>query len=743
MPTLYPKLALTGMAKNKQLYIPYFFACSLLMMVFYITAFLASSEFVESQPGGAMISVALDAGWIILSAFSALFMFYMNSFLLKRRKTEFGLYNVLGMGKSNIMLVLVCEVAMIFGGSFLLGTGLGVMFSKLVESLLIRFLGGENDYDFSVNGFVVVEEFCVFLGLFGIILLRGMRQIRLNDSIQLLRSQNQGDEPPKANLFLTILGFVLLIAGYVLANIVESWIWAIMAFFGAVLLVIAATYILFISGSTIVCKLLKKNPRFYYKKNHFFAVSQLSSRMKKNGAGLASICILGTMVLVSFSAVGGLYFGAEQILRNKYPRDVAYQFECDEGERASGYEQVLLHTAREHGVETENIVRYRFLHDYNDDKFFYRNNRLITREMAEEMTEKELEKIADLSGTQFYYVPISDYNAVMGKNLSLNRGEALILRMHSESKSDIYDLIPVKGEVYTEDIHNTNSELIKTKKQCGVDYFKCVGSVNDFVVYDGDILNVLKNSGAGRVVVSRYVFLNDEDFEEQYKRRADSRKMYEVGVGNYTDGFFDGTYKTTYHLDPVMKYYFGVDLDCSDREFLDIYSETYSKTEDLFYGNNDIEIDGKKGRIDYDYSINHVLEEREEFYAKAKGILFLGAMFCAVFIAAAILMMYYKQITEGREDKSRFRILRQVGMTDREVRSTINSQVLIMFFMPLIVAGVHTLFAFGLIFKLLMLFGYINQGFLALVALVCFLGYAAIYTIAYRLTSRVYYRIIS
>ncbi len=740
MPTLYPKLALTGMVKNRRLYIPYFFACSLLMMVFYITAFLASSEFVENQPGGAMVSVVLDAGWIILSAFSALFMFYMNSFLLKRRKTEFGLYNVLGMGKSNIMLVLVCEIGMIFGGSFLLGTGLGVMFSKLVEALLIKLLGGENTYDFGINGLVVVEEFCMFLALFGMILVRGMRQIRLNDSIKLLRSQNMGDEPPKANLFLTILGIVLLIAGYVLANIVESWIWAIMAFFGAVLLVIAATYILFISGSSIVCKLLKNKPGFYYKKNHFFAVSQLSSRMKKNGAGLASICILGTMVLVSFSAVGGLYFGAEQILRNKYPRDLACHFICDDKELVSKCEQVYYDFAREHGIEVRNIVRYRFLYDYSyDDAYCYLNNKLITHEIAEQMTDEELEKAAALPRNKFYYVPISDYNAVMGENLSLNRGEALILRTRSEKKNGYFDLIPVKGEVYTEDIYNMDGKFAETKKQYGRENFKCVGSVDDFVVFDGENLNDLDldldNSGLG--LRYRYVFLNDEDFEEQCRRRADFREIEEVGT------FINGASATIYQLDSVVQYYFGADFDGNDEVMEKFYWDGLKTSMDIMYDNSEFEADGKTCYYDYECYSNSVFEERDEFYSKAKGILFLGAMFCAVFIAAAILMMYYKQITEGQEDRARFHILRQVGMTDREVRSTINSQVLIMFFMPLIAAGVHTLFASGLILKLLMLFGYIDQGFLALVALICFLGYAAIYTLAYKLTSRVYYRIIS
>ncbi len=740
MPTLYPKLAITGMVKNKQLYIPYFFACSLLMMVFYITNFLAKSEFVQNYlPEGTMVGAALEAGWIVLTAFSALFMFYMNTFLLKRRKTEFGLYNVLGMGKSNIMIVLVCEVGMVFAGSFLLGTCLGIMFSKLVEILVIRMLGGENVYDFSVNGLVILEEFCVYLALFGIILVRGMRQIRLNDSIKLLRSQNQGDEPPKANVFLAILGFVLLIAGYVLANIVDSWIWAILAFFGALLLIIAATYILFISGSAVVCKLLKKNTRFYYKKNHFFAVSQLSSRMKNNGAGLASICILSTMVLIVFSAVGGLYMGGEYIIRNNHPREFSYRFICDDRELVSECEEILLEPFLENGLQPQNVVRYRYIDD-NRNSYIYRNNKIITTEMAEEMTEEEWEKAEALPHVFFNYVSISEYNAVMGENLSVNRGEALILRTRSENKNELYDLIPVKGEVQSKDEKNISTGSVETKKWCDTDYFKCVGAVDDFVVFDGEDLNDL-NKYASRYK-NRYVFLNDEDFEEQCKRRSDIRKAHEA-TERYTHGTEERC-ETYFLVDQVTSYYYGLDLGCSLDLYESFYWDAVSEARNFMSEKSKYIKDGKDYKNFTEIYQNEAVTARSEFYAQCKGMLFLGGLFCTVFIAAAILMMYYKQITEGHEDRARFHILRQVGMTDKEVRSTINSQVLIMFFMPLIAAGVHTIFAFGLISKLLLMSGYVkNKGFLALAILVCYLVYAVIYTVAYKLTSRAYYRIIS
>lgn len=393
---LYPRLALNGIKNNAKLYVPYFFACTALVMISYITDFLAKSEFVEKQPGGTMMGVVLGIGWIVLTAFSAIFLFYTNSFLIKRRKTEFGLYNILGMGKSNIMLVLLCEIGMIFAGSFLLGTGLGIAFSKLVEIVLITILGGENSYDFSINSRVIVEEFCIYLALFGIILVRGMRQIRINNAVELFRSDNSGEKPQKANWLLAVSGAVLLIAGYILANVVENWIWAILAFFGAVILVIAATYLLFISGSSIVCRLLKKNKKYYYKTNHFISVSQMDFRMKKNGAGLASICILATMALVTMTSVSGLYFGSEQIMRKLYPRDMSYSIFSNSDEFAEHLTEAMIDTAREYGAEPRNIVRYNFISD-SDIYVLYHDNKLVTNAMINAMTKEEYDNVSQSS----------------------------------------------------------------------------------------------------------------------------------------------------------------------------------------------------------------------------------------------------------------------------------------------------------------------------------------------------------
>ncbi len=731
---LYPRLAAVGIRKNLRVYAPYFFACTGLIMIFYITDFLANSDFVASQPGGDVLSIILRIGWVILTAFSAIFLFYTNSFLIKRRKTEFGLYNILGMGKGNIMLILVCEIAFIFIGSLLLGTALGIAFSKLFEIGLVAMLGGKNTYDFSINQQVLIEEFCVFLALFGIILVSGMRQIRINDAIKLFRSENYGERPPRANWFLAVLGMVLLIAGYVLANIVRDPFIAILAFFAAVILVIAATYLLFISGSVVVCKLLRKNKKFYYKTNHFVSTAQMAFRMKRNGAGLASICILATMALVTISSTSGLFFGSEQIMRRMYPRDVIFQhINSDDQEYVDFSRDAMIRIAREKGIEPKNIVQYHYIVKYGlDNPGIFRGKKLITDEEWAAMTPDEVEEtMKSMPRIGFYLIPISDYNSVMGTDLAVNPGEALVLRLKNEPENETYDYIPIPGESYEELSNNTDGEPAETIKRIKASYLKGAGTVDDFVVIDGSDIDPLSNTDIfGNVFIQdRYAFINDEDFASMYKRMLDDREEYLPPQGGL-------------HISKVMYHYVGMDFDCSDDKMAEIRDATMDKM-DEYLDENPYVANGKVYARSDTNLITGVYSARSQFYALYGGLFFLGVLFCIVFVLAAVLIMYYKQISEGYEDKARFEILQKVGMTKGEIRSSINWSVLTLFFLPLLAAGVHTVFAFGLISKLLMLFGPMDIWFLALVALGCFLLYAVVYVVAYRLTSKVYYKIVA
>lgn len=750
---LYPRLALSGIKKNFRFYLPFLFACVGMMMVFYITAFLAESSFVYAQPGGMMISVVLRLGWIILAAFSAIFLFYTNSFLLKRRKNEFGLYNILGMSKTNVSLVLVFENLFILIITLIVGISLGVLFSKFVEILLINMLGGENSLEFYVDWTVIGQEAVIYAMLFALILLKGVHQVSRTSPIKLFTSAKSGERPPKSNIAAAVIGAVLLVAGYVLANIVKNPVFAILAFFGAVVLVIAATFLLFISGSVVVCKLLKKNKKYYYKTNHFVSTSQMSFRMKRNGAGLASICILACMALFTIISTSGLYFGSGQIMRRMYPRDLAWIEGDDDGKTVEFIQNKLVEIAKEKGAQPKDIVKYRFLKQY-DICSVYQGKKLLTEEDIAGMTNDEANALYNALGqTCFYYIPISDYNSVMGTNLSVNRGEALILRLESEPKNETYDLIPVMGELEIENTKAENGEII-TNKWHKTEFLKGVGTVDDFVVIDGRHLDELLNTEIydNVKIHYRYAFLNNEDFEEQYKRFYEDRNKWtqKLLVENIkgelpepdTDG--DGIVQKHY-IDQALDYYFGMNLDCDDdliNEILLEAGDAYNK----FITENKLapeEIDGVMHNHTHRSYSTGIYETRSDFFALYSGLFFLGVLFCIVFVLAAVLIMYYKQVTEGFEDKSRFEILQKVGMTKAEIRSSINSQVLTLFFTPLITAGIHIAFAFPLIVRLLSMFGNMDVGFLALVAVICFLLYSAVYILAYVLTSKSNYRIVS
>lgn len=736
---LYPRLALSGIKKNFKLYLPYLCACIGMTMIFYITAYLANSPFVAHQPGGAAMSIVLRLGWIILGAFSAILLFYTSSFLMKRRKTEFGLYNILGMSRTNISLILVFENLFILAIALIVGISLGVLFSKLMEILLINMVGGKNTLDFRIDFKVIFEEIVIYSMLFAMILFKGVRQVSRTSAIKLFQSNSAGEKPPKARWAVAIIGFILLVAGYVLANIVKNPIFAILAFFGAVILVIAATYLLFISGSVVICKLLKKNKKYYYKTNHFVSTSQMAFRMKRNGAGLASICILATMALVTISSTSGLYFGSEQIMRRLYPRDMRLYIESDDMEYVNNCRKALTEAAQENNVEAKNIVQYRYLRDINWNRDYYLNKKRITQEQIKAMTDKEVEEILySTPQTCFYIIPISDYNSVMGTNLTVNKGEALVLKLESEPKDETYDFIPIISDVMEDFIYDNEGNRVETSKEIELKYLKGVGTVDDFVVMDGNEIDELSVNVAamqGRSI-NRYVFVNDEDFEQQYKCSLENRHEYESHYYDENDNL-----KIDICISNVLDNYIAMDVDCSDDMMQTIQIAASQKMRE--YEPKTTIANGKEYPFNGHANVSSVLEIKKEYYAIYGGLFFLGVLFCIVFILSAVMIMYYKQVTEGYEDKSKFEILQKVGMTKSEIRSSINSQVLTLFFLPLAAACVHIAFAFPLISRLLSLFGPMDLGFLTLVTIGCILLYAAVYVLAYIRTSRIYYKIVS
>ncbi len=670
MTGLYLRLAASGIRKNGRTYIPYILTCSGMIMMFYIVGFLTYGDFLNNVRGGNLMSEMLGFGVVVMVVFSAIFLFYTNSFLIKRRKKELGLYNILGMGKLNIARIMIWETLIIFAVSMTAGIGVGILFSKLAMLGAAKMLGEQAAVGFEVNPFVMVLALIFYGIIFFLILLNSLRQVFRARPIELLHSESAGERPPKARVIPALLGLVLLGTAYYMAITIKEPIMAVFAFFLAVLMVIVGTYLLFIAGSVAYCKLLQKNKNYYYKTNHFISVSQMAYRMKRNGAGLASICILSTMVLVTLSSTICLYAGEERMLQQRYPRDIILSPHTVEAEAIPPFIDYVHKKVSGYGEQIQNELYYPYLNI---------TGKFVDGEVL--MSPRYDANLID-DVRSIYIIPADEYSRITGDDPGLSEGEAAIY-----CKLQPYNYDSIKLDEFG---------TFNIKKR--LENFELIGN---------DVANVMP---------SVYLLVRDTGI-----------------MGDIYDYQLD-----VYDCPSSVTYYYGFDLDCDRDKKLEIY-------DDIRHGIWDEAgpFSEDSGYFDTAVSGNCVESDREDFYALYGGLFFLGILLGSVFILAAVLIMYYKQVSEGFEDNRRFEILRNVGMTKQEIRRSINSQVLTVFFMPLVAAGIHTAFAFSIISKLLRLFAMTDVGFLAMVTVCCYIAFAILYVVVYIITSRSYYSIVS
>ncbi len=665
---LYARLAAGGIRRNGKLYIPYILTCSLMVMIFYIVNFLSKNPLLDGMRGGEIMKEMMTVGIVIMVVFSAIFLFYTNSFLIKSRKREFGLYNILGMGKRNLARIMTWETLMVYLISMALGLGAGILFSKLAELVAVKIIRGEARYQFSVSGTAVTACLIVFAAIFFLIHLNVLRQVFTAKPIELLHSENAGEKPPRANWFPAVLGALMLGAAYYMAVTIDEPMTAMLGFMAAVILVIAATYLLFMAGSVVICRALQKNRKYYYRTNHFVSVSQMSFRMRKNGAGLASICILSTMVLVTLSSTICLYMGEGEILEQRYPRDIATSVYGLPENEISAYRESVEELVEKHGVSTENVLAY----SYAELSGAVTGNRLDMENAAMDEISLDLRSV--------YVIPISDYNALYGTDIRLSEGEAAA---YFKGKGFDYDEIRIGGW----------------------GSYRITQRLDRFTI-----------TGTDSATVTDTIYLFVKNYSDLDSLNSFQNSISEVYGGKISH----------------KAYYYCFDLDCDDSVSLEINKELTD------------EFRAENHPLTYEWlSTECRAFEYEEFFGLYGGLFFLGIIFGGVFILAAVLIMYYKQISEGFDDRARFDILRKVGMNDRDIRRAVDSQVLTVFFAPLIAAGVHMIFAFPMLTKLLGLFAMRDTGFLALVTLICYAVFAALYIVVYAATSRSYYRIVS
>ena len=672
---LYLKLSVNGIKKNKKLYLPYLITCICMVMMFYLIDYLAVSPQFAQIKGGDTMQMILGFGSGVIAIFSLILLYYTNSFLIRRRQREFGLYHILGMGKIDLVKIMVFENLIISVVTIAGGIVGGILFSKLGELLAAKILGSNAGLSMKISVPALVATALLFLAIFALIMLRMIVSVYRLKPVELLRSEKTGEKPPKANWIFAVIGLLLLGVAYYLSLTIKDPLAAMVWFMVAVVLVILATYLLFIAGSVAFCKMMQKKKGYYYKTNHFISISSMIYRMKRNGAGLASICILSTMVLVMVSSTTSLYLSMEHGLNLRYPKSVQIEMytnpeqteemkETQNGQIVDLVQNVL----KEHNQTAENPENYRML---TVSGIASKNEIYFNPENA-----PGVNGVNTLDHLKMIYaLPLEEYNQIMGTNLELASGEAYL---YTKDSDFAYDQITVE---------NSGTWSIK-------------GHLAKMISNGNDIANV--NSSLYLVVPG----LED--------------------IKALEEGNVSGSYE---------KWYYNFDLSCGDEEQIKIQNEIEEKINALAEQESD--------SIFFGVSTDSRAASRADYQALYGGLFFLGILLGVVFILGMVLIIYYKQITEGYEDQDRFQILMKVGMTPKEVRQTINSQVMTVFFLPLVAAGIHTAFAFPMIEKMVQLLAFTDRKFLILVTVCSYLVFALFYIIVYLVTSKQYYKIVS
>lgn len=670
------------MKSNRRFYLPYILTVIGTAAAFYIMAAIVSDpgskELAAGTSNGPMyVSMFMTLGMFVLGLFSCIFLLYTNSFLMKRRQKELGLYSVLGMSKTNIAGIMVFEalyIALIGIGG---GIAVGILLTKLVSLALFRLMRLPVPFGFSVQPIAIIIVVLFFAGLILLTLLANLAKVGRSCPVELLRGGNVGEKEPKANWFLTIVGVLFLGAGYAVAMLVDNPGMAVAVYFLAVFAVIIGTYCLFTSVSIAVLKALRRNKRYYYKAKHFISVSGMLYRMKRNAVGLANICILCTMVMVMVSGTLSLYLGSEEQVNVYCPADVV--------------------------VETTYYASSTEDHVYNE-------------ETGEETIEYHTPYDAAAMDAWF-----EDYFA--GHKLTPSAAKAVEYYTFTavDSEDHVSLVTAVTAETYAQLTGEAAPELAPGEALAHVPSGYKFGDGLNFLDKDGNTLSIQfvgeAQLSSAQVELNTAILSQSED-DDIVLVVPDTAALLELVAGQENGSYvWRGQY----------------DFDASDEALaamVDDYFAASSEGDGVDAGYYDV------------LRIDLRSETERDVYGLSGGFLFLGVFLGIVFLMATVLIIYYKQVSEGYEDNARFEIMRKVGLSEREARRAIRSQILTVFFMPILVAAIHIAFDFNLVVLLLRLFSLTNVKLTALCTLGTLLVFCAVYAVVYALTARSYYKIV-
>lgn len=659
----YPRLALTNIKKNGKVYIPYLLTSAFTVMMFYLIYSLSVNSGVLKMDAGAQtMSMILGLGVYVVIIFSVIFLFYINSFIIKRRKKEVALYNILGMEKKHVMIMMFCETIVTTLISLAGGILLGVLFSKLMFLLLVKLVGFSTAISIGISTDAIVKTILIYTPIFMVSYLFNVIQIKLANPIELLRGGQTGEKEPKTKWLLTIIGVLTLGGGYFIAQTIEDPATAILLFFIAVILVIIGTYCLFTAGSIAILKMLKANKHFYYQTKHFTSVSQLIYRMKQNAVGLASICILCTCILVMLSSTVSLYSVVQDTANKILDESFQLKFYLDDDNAyPSDKDLKVLYAKLEQQLNRNDI-------EYTD---FVNRRYVIVNTISNKANQVALSDNYGKDAITVIGLTLDEYNRAYHDNQKLAKNEIIMSSNYFQPQKDFQ--IGKHSFAVKEAVHKPF--LLEHEKQV-----------------------------AGKEVA--VVFPDTQTLEKTLSVTPEDPHM------NYIETL-SIQYKDESHAEKANE----VLKDCVENEV------RQSELSSHYY-------------MESHYSIENMLTQ---MYG---SLFFLGIFLGVLFLMAAILIMYYKQLSEGYEDQKRFEIMQNVGMSKKEVKQTIRSQVLIFFFLPLIVAVIHMAFAFKMIvnmFSFLVLSG--PEVFIICTA-ISVVVLTIIYSIVYILTARTYYKIV-
>lgn len=629
-------------------------------MMYYMVSSLSMNPNMMNMIGGDVMQQILSLGIYVITVFAVIFLFYTNSFLIKRRKREFGLFNILGMEKKHLSIVIALESMIVFLVSMVLGIGIGILLDKAFYLLIAKMLNASIALGFYISYQSIVNSIILFLIIFVLMYLFSLIQINLSNPIELLHGDQHGEKEPKTKWLLALIGLICLGTGYYMSVSIQDPVTAFAFFMVAVILVVIGTYMLFTAGSIVILKLLRKNKRYYYKTNHFISVSNMIYRMKQNAVGLGNICILSTMVLVMLSTTISLWVGMNDIIETRFPRDITVSINSVDSNQALYTIDDMNYAIEQAGIQTDDELVYRTLSvsAFNQGNTYTFGN--------ENMSLQDISNVVVL-----YFITLDDYNRTEGTNVSLAPDEVLVFPSGKQFDNKTIDIasntFKVKGILDSIKADSNYSANLQNSM------FVVVDSMDTLFMID-DLQKQAYGDNASYIHTSY-------DFNLSKSEKMSVKEATDALIANYPGD-------TTYMM-----------VDTQEGNYEDLLS----------------------------------------LYA---SFLFIGIFLSFLFIMATVLIMYYKQITEGYEDKKRFEIMQKVGLNKREVKKTINSQVLTVFFLPLVVAAIHIVFAFPMIEKMLRLLYLDNTNLYIMTTVICFGVFALVYVLIYFLTSKVYYGIV-